>query len=404
MAEHGGRAFTTRAARMGEGQAAVGRARPLAEALYQTTVWGFDDLQAVDDWYEGRANDTFLYYRNGNPNTVQLEAAVAELEGAEAGVAAASGMAAIAGALLAVVQAGDHVVADRNVYGGTVVLLRAELARLGVDTTFVESTDLAAVEAAVRPNTRVLHVESLSNPLLRCPDLRALADLAHARGALFSVDNTFASPALLRPIELGADVVTHSLAKYLGGHSTAVGGVAVGRRDLVGAARDRLTRIGGTIGALDAWLSVQGIKTLGLRMRAHADNGLAVGQALEANRDVARVYYPGLPSHPDHATAARLFAAGFGGMLSFDVGSGPAARAFLGEIGRAGIPFSPSLADVRTTVSYPAGTSHRALTPDERAAIGVTDGLIRLSVGIEAPSDILADLERALAAAKSGVK
>jgi cystathionine beta-lyase/cystathionine gamma-synthase len=413
--EGDGRAFETRAARVGEGSAPVGRARPLAEPIYQTTVWGFDDLAAVDDWYEGRSSDTFLYYRNGNPNTVDLERAVADLEGAEAGVAAASGMAAIAGALLASLATGDHIVADRNVYGGTVVLLRVELARLGIESSLVESTDLEAVAAAWRPNTKVLHVESLSNPLLRCPDLDALADLAHARGAVFSVDNTFASPALLRPIEHGADVVTHSLAKYLGGHSVAVGGVAVGRRDLVASTRDRLTRIGGTIGALDAWLSVQGIKTLGLRMRAHAENGLAVGRALESwhagggtgrplgEGGVTRVYYPGLASHPDHAVASRLFREGYGGMLSFDLGSAAAARAFLGEIGRAGIPFSPSLADVRTTVSYPAGTSHRALSAEERQAIGVTGGLIRLSVGIEAPSDILADLEHAVAAAKAGV-
>jgi cystathionine gamma-synthase len=256
----------------------------------------------------------------------------------------------------------------------------------------------------MRPTTKVVHVESLSNPLLRCPDLAALAELAHRRAAVFSVDNTFASPALLRPVEHGADVVTHSLAKYLGGHSVAVGGIAVGRADLMSKARDSLVHWGGTLGAMDAWMTLHGMKTLGLRMRAHAENGLAVGRALESWPDVARVYYPGLPSHPDHAVAARLFGDGFGGMLSFDVGSAAAARAFLGQIGRAGIPFSPSLADVRTTVSYPAGTSHRMLSADDRRAIGVTDGLIRLSVGIEERSDILADLERALAAAKAGVK
>jgi cystathionine gamma-synthase len=409
--------FATRAARVGASSARVGRASPLAEPLYQTTVWSFDDLASVDDWYEGRTDDTFLYYRNGNPNTSALEAAVAELEGAEAGVAAGSGMAAITGVFLAVLKAGDHVVADRNVYGGTVVLLRAELARLGIETTLVEATDPAQVEAALRPNTRIVHVESLSNPLLRCPDLKALGQIAHRHGALFSVDNTFASPALLRPIEHGADVVTHSLAKYLGGHSATFGGVAVGGREVVGLARDRLTRLGGTIGAFDAWLSVQGVKTLDLRMRAHSENCLVVGRGLEARPDVTRVYYPGLPSHPDHATAVALFGdeplraqkgpsrgpEGFGGVLSFDVGSAPAARAFLGAVGRAGIPFSPSLADVRTTVSYPAGTSHRALTPDERRAIGVTDGLIRLSVGIEDPADVLADLDQALAAAKAAV-
>jgi cystathionine gamma-synthase len=312
-------------------------------------------------------------------------------------------MAAITAVFLAVLQAGDHVVADRNVYGGTVVLLRAELSRLGIESQLVDATDPAQVEAALRPNTRLLHVESLSNPLLRCPDLKALAELAHRRGLLFSVDNTFASPALLRPLELGADVVTHSLAKYLGGHSVSFGGVAVGGRELVATARDRLTRLGATIGALDAWLAVQGIKTLDLRMRAHSESGMAVARGLEGRPDVSRVYYPGLPSHPDHATAAGLFGRGFGGMLGFDVGSAPAARAFLGAVGRAGIPFSPSLADVRTTVSYPAGTSHRALSPDERRAIGVTDGLIRLSVGIEDPADVLADLDRALAAAKAAV-
>jgi cystathionine gamma-synthase len=395
------RSLTTRAARVGEPESKVGQAAPLADGIYQTTVWSFDDLAAVDDWYEGRSSDTYLYYRNGNPNTTALERAVAELEGAEAGVAAGSGMGAITGAFLAVVQAGDHVVADRNVYGGTTVLLRTELARLGVETTFVESTELAQVEAALRPNTRLVHVESLSNPLLRCPDLNALAELAHARGALLSVDNTFASPALLRPIEHGADVVTHSLAKYLGGHSTTFGGVAVGAKALIATTRDRLTRLGATIGAFDAWLSVQGIKTLGLRMRAHCQSADGVARGLAERADVTRVYYPGLPSHPDHATAARLFGDGFGGMLAFDVGSAAAARAFLGAIGKAGIPFSPSLADVRTTVSYPAGTSHRALSDDERRAIGVTDGLIRLSVGIEDAPDVLADLDKALAAAKT---
>lgn len=393
--------LTTRAARVGEPETRVGNAAPLADGIYQTTVWSFDDLAAVDDWYEGRSSDTYLYYRNGNPNTAALERAVAALEGAEAGVAAATGMGAISGVLLAVLQAGDHVVADRNVYGGTTVLLRVELARLGIETTFVESTDLAQVESAFRPSTKLVHVESLSNPLLRCPDLNGLATLAHARGALLSVDNTFASPALLRPIEHGADVVTHSLAKYLGGHSTTFGGVAVGSKALIATTRDRLTRIGATIGAFDAWLTVQGIKTLGLRMRAHSESGLGVARGLEARSDVARVYYPGLPAHPDYANATRLFVGGFGGMLAFDVGSAAAARAFLGAIGKAGIPFSPSLADVRSTVSYPAGTSHRALSPDERQAIGVTDGLIRLSVGIEDAADVLADLDRALAAAKA---
>lgn len=399
-----GESFTTRAARSGDGAAKVGNATPLAEPLYQTTVWSFDNLEAVDDWYEGRSPGTHLYYRNGGPNPAELERAIADLEGAEAGIAAGSGMAAISGVFLAVLKTGDHVVSDRNVYGGTTVLLRNDLARMGIETTFVESTDLAAVEAAMRPTTRVVHVETLSNPLLRCGDFSQLADIAHRNNAIFSVDSTFTSPALLRPIEYGADVVTHSLAKYLGGHSVAVGGIAVGRADLIAAARNAIVHYGGTIGAFDAWMTMQGLKTLPLRMRAHAENAAAVAAALEQHSAVRKVYFPGLTSHPDHATAARYLPDGFGGMLSFDVGSAAGARAFLGAIGQAGIPFSPSLADVRTTVSYPAGTSHRALSPTERAAIGVTDGLIRLSVGIESATDIIANLNTALAAATSGAR
>ncbi|TAK20665.1 MAG: aminotransferase class I/II-fold pyridoxal phosphate-dependent enzyme [Chloroflexota bacterium] len=395
------RSARTRAARLGEAESRVGSARALADGLHPTTVWAFDDLDAVDAWYEGRSPDTFLYYRNGGPNPAALEAAVADLEGAEAGVAAGSGMAAISGAFLAVAQAGDHIVSDQSVYGGTTVLLRTELARLGIATTFVDATDPAAVAAAIRPTTKIVHVESLSNPLLRCPDLSVLAEIAHRAGAILSVDNTFASPILLRPCEHGADIITHSLAKYLGGHSVAVGGVAVGRASIVAAARDRLIRFGGTIGAFDAWMTLQGMKTLPLRMAAHAQNGARVARALADRADIVRVYYPGLTDHPDHVVASRLFPDGLGGMLSFDVGSAATARAFFAAGAEIGIPLAPSLADTRTTVSYPAGTSHRALSRHERYAIGVTDGLIRLSVGIEDADDIVADLDAALTRAKT---
>ncbi len=394
----------TRTARLGEGGSPVGRSRPLAEPLYQTTVWAFENGEDVDAWYDGRAPGTHLYYRNGNPNMASLEAALADLEGGEAAASAGSGMAAIAAGLLAIVAAGDHILADRACYGGTTVLLREEFARLGIEHTLVDATDCEAVRSAMRSNTRVLHVESISNPLLRCPDLPRLAAIAHDRGALLSVDNTFASPILMRPIAHGADLVTHSLAKYLGGSSVAVGGVLIGTRGLIDAARARLVRLGATIGAFDAWMALQGMKTLALRMEAHSTNARAVARALARHPAVAAVHFPELPGHPDRAIVGRLYPHGCGGMVSFDVGSAAAARAFFAEVGRVGIPLAPSLADTRTTVSYPAGTSHRALSPTERRAIGVTDGLIRLSVGIESADDIVADLDRALQAAQTSAR
>lgn len=394
----------TRTARLAEGGSLVGRSRPLAEPLYQTTVWAFGSGDDVDAWYEGRAPGTHLYYRNGNPNMASLEAALADLEGGESAASAGSGMAAIAAGFLAIVGAGDHIVADRACYGGTTVLLREEFARLGIEHTLVDATDCDAVRDAMRTNTRVLHVESISNPLLRCPDLPRLASIARDRGALLSVDNTFASPILMRPIEHGADLVTHSLAKYLGGSSVAVGGIVIGSRGLIDGARARLVRLGATIGAFDAWMALQGMKTLALRMEAHSANARAVAHALDRHPGIAAVHFPELPGHPDRAVVGRLYPTGCGGMVSFDVGSAAAARALLAEVSRAGIPLAPSLADTRTTVSYPAGTSHRALSLAERRAIGVTDGLIRLSVGIESPEDIVTDLDRALRVARTGAR
>jgi cystathionine gamma-synthase len=367
---------------------------PLMPAIYQTTVYAFPSLEALEGVYKG--DHGYIYYRNGHPNGTALEDALARLENAEAACVAASGMAAILAGILSVCKNGDHIVADRNVYGGTFALLTDDLPRFGITATLVDADDLEALEAAIQPNTRVLHLESISNPTIRVADLPRLIALAKARGLIVGVDNTFASSVLIQPINHGADLVYHSLAKYANGHTTAMGGAVIGRRDLVELARTRLVHLGATISAFDAWLALHGLKTLHLRMRAHGENALTVARFLETHPKVRRVLYPGLPSHPHFERVTRLYPHGTGGMMSFELHGGyAAASAFVRALaGR--IPLAPSLADVGTTLSYPAGTSHRALSPEARAEIGVTDGLLRLSVGIEDVQDIIRDLENAL--------
>jgi cystathionine gamma-synthase len=382
--------LTTLAARAGE-EARPNSSVPLVEPIYQSTVYAFPDLDTLDGAMSGETPAAF-YYRNGTPNAATLERALAVLEGTEAALVAASGMAAISAALLGVLKTGDHIITDARVYGVTYALLAEEFPRLGIEVSFVDACDLGEVEAAFRDNTRVVHVESLTNPLLTVPDVPALARLAHDRGALLSVDNTFASPAVFRPALHGADLVTHSVSKYLSGHSTAFGGVLCARADLVALARTRLLRLGGTISAFDAWMTMQGLKTLGLRMRAHSGNAQAVADVLVNHPRVKAVYHPGLSDHPQFHLAQDLYPNGFGGMLAADIEDAPAfVKALAGRI-----PLAPSLADVITTLSWPWGTSHRALPETERRRLGITPGLLRISVGIEDIGDLLGDFEGAL--------
>lgn len=382
--------LTTLAARAGE-EARPNTSAPLVEPIYQSTVYAFPDLDALDAAMSGAAPASF-YYRNGTPNTGTLERAMAMLEGTEAALVAASGMAAISATLLGVLAAGDHIITDARVYGVTYALLHEEFPRLGIQVSFVDASNLEEVEAAFKDNTRVVHVESLTNPLLTVPDVPALAKLAHERGALLSVDNTFASPAVFRPALHGADIITHSVSKYLSGHSTAFGGVACGSAELMALARMRLLRLGGTMSAFDAWMTMQGLKTLGLRMRAHSGNAQAVADVLANHPRVKAVYHPGLSDHPQFHLAMDLFPHGFGGMLSADIDDAPAfVKALTGKI-----PLAPSLADVMTTLSWPWGTSHRPLPEPERRRLGITPNLLRISVGIEYIGDLLNDFEGAL--------
>lgn len=367
---------------------------PLVQPLYQSTVFTFRTVAALDAVYEQPASG-HVYYRMGTPNTTALEASLADLEGGEAAVAAASGMGALASLLLGLVGSGDHLIADRHAYGGTFTLLTQELPRLGIEVSVVDVDHLAAVEAAFRPTTRALLLETLTNPTLRVPDVPALVALGRAHGAVVVVDNTFTTPCLIRPLSHGADLVWHSLAKYLGGHSGTMGGIVVGRAELIERVRSKVIHFGASLGSFDAWMVGHGLPTLPLRMRAHSDNALAVAQFLSQHPLVGRTIYPGLESHRDHQRARRLLSGGFGGMVTFSlVGGRPAAERFLEALEL--IAFAPSLADVTTTISYPVATSHRGLAPAALAAMDVDEGMLRLSVGIEDVADVIADLDHAL--------
>lgn len=386
-------AFATRAAHAGRATRASSLSRPLTPPIYQSTVYAFDRLEDVEALNAGEYGH--IYYRQGTPTHAALEDGIASIEGAEAAVSAASGMAILTAAVLALAGAGDRLVADRHAYGGTYKLLTEELPRLDLRVTLVDATDVEAVERALEPGTKALLIEALSNPTLRVTDVPALCALGRQRGVPVLVDATFASPALLRPVEHGATLSWHSVAKYLGGHSAAMGGVAAGERGLVDAIRSKIIRLGGSQGAMDAWLTLMGLPTLPLRMAAHCRTAQALAEYLAGHPSVQRVYYPGLPAHPGYDVARRLYPSGYGGMLSFDLrGGGEAARRFLGRLRL--IAFAPSLADVTTTVSYPVATSHVGLSDEVLRDLGVSAGMIRLSAGIEEPADVLADLERAL--------
>jgi cystathionine gamma-synthase len=341
----------------------------------------------------GEFVEEYDYARSANPTRAALERALGELEGGLAS-AFASGMAATHALLTAATDAGAHVVLPNDLYGGTYRLVDKVLTRFGLSYDLVDQTDPDAVAAAMRPETRVVWVETPTNPLLNVVDIRAIAD--RSGGALLVVDNTFATPAVQRPLELGAGAVVHSTTKYLGGHSDVVGGAIVGNDPRL---RERLAFIqnaaGGVPGAFDAWLVLRGAKTLGVRMERHARNAAAIAKWLKADRRVARVYYPGLPSHPQHALARRLLGRLQGAMLSFDLRGGAlAVERFMARTRL--LAFAPSFGDLTTTWTYPARTSHRRVPEEEQAAMGIGPGLIRVSVGLEDPDDLMADLAEAL--------
>lgn len=385
---------STIAARAGAG-ADPGSAPPLVPALYQTTVHTYRRLADLEKVLAGDEPGQ-VYYRFGHHNGRILERAVADLEGAADAVVTASGMAALTGIALALLRTGDHIVADRHTYGGSRTLLQTELPRLGITTTLVDACDLDAVRDAIIPRTRLLLVEALTNPTVRVPDLPALAQIGSAAGAVVVVDSTFVGPTMLQPLTLGADLVWHSIPKYLGGHSAATGGIIAGDASRIQAIRDTVVHLGATLGPFDAWMALLGLKTLSLRMAAHSRGAHAVAQFLASHPAVTRTHHPGLIDHPHHDVAARLYPHGTGGMLAFELAGGRHSVDTLIERLRSSIPLSPSLADTSTTLTHPASTTHRALPRDEQRTLGITDGLVRLSIGIEDPADLVTELDRAL--------
>ena len=352
--------------------------------IYQTSTFVQEEL-GKHKGYE--------YARTSNPTRAALERNLAALEGGRFGFAFASGMAAI-NVLMTLFKAGDHIVAGHNLYGGSFRLFEKVLRDFGLSFSYANTTRLEEAARALRPNTRLLYIETPTNPVMEITELAAAARLAHDHGALLAVDNTFMSPYFQRPLEHGADLVVHSTTKYLNGHSDGVGGAVV-LNDASTAERLKFLQnaAGAILGPFDSWLVLRGVKTLAVRMRQHNENGMAVARFLEAHPKVRRVHYPGLASHPQHELARRQMT-GFGGMLSFETGSIDNARTVLKSVRLCSL--AESLGGVETLISHPATMTHASVPPDERQRLGITDGLVRISVGIEDVEDLIADLEQAL--------
>jgi cystathionine beta-lyase/cystathionine gamma-synthase len=357
----------------------------LITPIFQTSTYAQDALGV----HKG-----FEYARTQNPTRSAVEANLAAIEGGKAAFAFASGMSAIH-AIVGRLSSGDHVVVTDNTYGGTFRLFDKVLRRYGLEFTYVDTSNLDATRAAVTPRTKLVFVETPTNPVLRLSDIAAIAGIARQAGAALVVDNTFASPCLQRPIALGADMVVHSTTKYLNGHSDSVGGVVIATRDEdVEWLRFIQNGAGAILSPFDSWLVLRGTKTLALRMAQHTANGLALAEFLSGHPKVTRVIYPGLPSHPQHALARRQMPNGCGGMLSFEVASPDEARRVLN--GFRLMALAESLGGVETLVCHPASMTHASVPPERRAAIGLSDSLIRISAGIEDPEDLKDDLKQAL--------
>ena len=361
--------------------------------IFQTSTFYFptDDPKTWD----GKVPEgSYIYTRWGNPTARVAEDKLAALEGAERGLVFSSGMAAITSTILAFVGKGDHIVSVEDVYGGTYSFLRSELPRLGVEVTFVDASDIGAIEDAMRPNTKMVYLESPTNPLLKLCDIKSAAEVASSHGARSVIDSTFATPINQRPIELGVDVVVHSCTKYLNGHTDLIAGAVLGKAEDIERISMKRILYGGTLDPIGAFLLIRGLRTLDLRMERHNRNGEAISRFLESHPSVDGVHYPGLPSHPQHALASRQMS-GFGGMVSFEVKGGRAAaeealRSF--QI----VKRATSLGGVDSLASMPLNSSHSALTPEERQRMGIRDQIIRLSLGIEDAEDLIQDLGQAL--------
>lgn len=335
-----------------------------------------------------------VYARFTNPTVSMMQTRLAALEGAEACVATASGMAAIMSTVMALMSAGGHIVSSRSIFGATQQLFSTIFSRFGIETTYIDSSDPAVFAAAIQSNTRILFLETPSNPLTDVLDIAALAAVAHARGVLLVVDNCFCSPALQQPLKLGADIVIHSATKYLDGQGRVLGGAVCGPKALVDEVFKFLRTAGPTISPFNAWIILKGMETLSLRMHQQSANALSLAQWLEQQPEVARVFYPGLPSHPQHALAMRQQATG-GAIVAFEVHGGREAAWRVVDHCRL-LSITANLGDTKTTITHPASTTHGRISPEARAASGIKEGLLRVAVGLESPLDLQADIARGL--------
>jgi O-succinylhomoserine sulfhydrylase len=366
-----------------------------SEALFLTSSFVFDSAaQAAARFSDAEPGN--IYSRFTNPTVTAFQERLAALEGAEACVATSSGMSAILACTMGLLRAGDHIVASRSLFGATVSLFNNILKRFNIETTFVSATDVSAWEAAVRPATRLLFMETPSNPLTEISDIAALTTVAKKAGAWLAVDNCFCSPALQRPLELGADLVIHSATKYLEGQGRVLGGAVLGKRDLVmdGGIFGFLRTAGPSLSPFNAWVILKGMETLNLRMERHSENALEIARWLEAQPGVAKVHYPGLPSHPQHELASRQQKTG-GGIVSFELKKGREAAWRVVDSVRM-ISITANLGDAKSTLTHPATTTHGRISQENRDAAGITEGLLRIAVGLEAVKDIKADLARGL--------
>jgi len=384
--------FETRAVRAGQHRSGEGEH---SEAIFPTSSYVFGSAAEAAARFSGDQPGN-IYSRFTNPTVRTFEERLASLEGGECCVATSSGMAAIYATCAGLLKAGDHIVSSQSIFGTTTVLFSTWLARFGIETTFVPLADTAAWEAAIRPATRMLFLETPSNPLTEIADIQALSVLAGSHDCLLVVDNCFCTPALQQPLSLGADIVIHSATKYLDGQGRCIGGAVVGDDELVGKEIYGFLRTAGpTMSPFNAWVFLKGLETLSLRMQAHCSSALTLAQWLEQQPGVARVYHPGLTSHPQHELAGRQ-QSGYGGIVSFELNGGQqdgwtfidALRVF---------SITANLGDTKSTVTHPATTTHGRLSPEQRAAAGISDGLIRLAVGLESVYDLQADLARGFA-------
>ena len=367
--------------------------------IYQTSTFAFRDAQQGANRFAGTEGG-YIYTRIGNPTTVALEENVAQLENGFGATAMASGMGAVSTVYLALLSAGDHIVSTDSVYGPSRGLMEKHMSRFGVASTYMDTSLLANLRAAMRPNTKLVYIETPSNPAMSVTDIQAAADIAHAAGALLVVDNTFASPHLQKPLDLGADLVLHSVTKFINGHADIVGGIVVSKTEaLHKQIRAMLINLGANMDPHQAYLVSRGLKTLALRVERAEQNTHQVAPWLEARPEVAWVRYIGLPSHPQHALAGRQMT-GYGSMIAFELKGGTeAGRILMDNVHLAGL--AVSLGGVETLISHPASMTHASMPREARLAAGITDGLVRLSIGIEDVEDILADLEQALGCIKA---